>query len=225
MKHPKPSFVLICIVILTTVVDFWGCKKDPNTTEIIPVITNQPEESDTLPTMVRVVGNVFHNPIAGAEVFLFRTDEDGNSILADHRYSDEDGYCHWSQDDEIKEICVQQEGYIGVCDGGAYLSIYDLFQGFMYRKTAYAWLKFTVVDDEPLNPEIEVIGYIASLDGPPYNRYTSPDESSALITWMGDIPRELHLYHISDFDDPPIYSIDTVITVPAFDTLEFVYHY
>ncbi len=201
---------------------FWGCKKEPNVTEIIPVFPQIPEETDTLPTMVRVVGNVFLNPIAGAEVFLFRTDDDGNSILADLRYSDEDGYCYWSQDDEIKEICVQREGYIGVCDGGAYLSMYDLFQGYMYRKTAYGWLKLYVVDDPPLISQ-SYVTVSAPFDFPMIQGVS--EEHPIILKRPGDSPYNLHLSVHSTVDDSVIIGIDSMLIAPAFDTLEFVYHY
>ncbi len=201
---------------------FWGCKKDSNTTEIIPVIPNQPEETDTLPTMVRVVRGITLTPIAGAEVFLFQTDEDGNSILAEHKFTDEEGYCFWSAEDQIKEICARAEDYLGNCDGGNYGSLYDLYDGFMYPKTARAWLKLYVVDDPPTNNQTYVTVSVP-FDFPMIQGVS--EVHPLVMIRPGDSPYNLHLSVHSTIDDGVIIGLDSMLTAPAFDTLEFVFHY
>ncbi len=219
MQQPKPITVFTFLITLAVVVVFWGCKKDPGTTEIFPVI---PKETDTLPTMVRVVRGITLTPIPGAEVFLFQTDEDGHSILADHQYTDEDGYCYWDEEDEIKEVCAQADGYMGICDGGAYGLVYDLFQGYMFRKTAYAWLKVYVIDEPPVIDHI-YITVAASFDFPSIQGVS--EDNPIVIRRPGDSPYNLHLVALSTINQSLIFSIDTILTAPAFDTLEFTYHY
>lgn len=211
------SLFSIFLLILT------GCKQD---NEALSSYSGDLPQTDTVATAIRVVQSVSLIPIAGVDVFLFRSAPNGDPIYIDYRATDEDGWVHWSAEDSIEMVCAESpENYYGTCDGGAYTPLHELYQGYMYWKTAHAWLKLSVVDDEPLNPEIIAIGYVTTLDNPPYNRYISPVEPPAYIHWTGDIPRVLHLFHITDITESAVLAFDTLVQIAAFDTIDVVYHY
>lgn len=94
-----------------------------------------------------------------------------------------------------------------------------------YSLGPFAWLKVSVIDDEPLDAQVNFIGFTTPYDPAIPGLYTDADQNPIVIHWPANTAFILNLNHMVSFLESAIYSLDTAIYVNAYDTLNFVYHY
>lgn len=189
-------------------------------------VATEPADAPDPYFRVKVVEVETGVPVPDADVYLFDEAESGSGItLHDHMYSDENGDVVWLKTDSVDMICVEKSGYFNSCGTGYYLGEPPVSQG-KYEMFPYAWIRISVVDDEPLNPEI----YIEhTLNEPGLSGYhgISPDYPfiQRVIGNMNTFVNVLQLDYV-DFQEYDTLAFDHfTLNAPAFDTLDFVYHY
>ncbi|MBL0314656.1 MAG: hypothetical protein IPP69_02365 [Flavobacteriales bacterium] len=175
---------------------------------------------------VKVVEVGTEVPVPDADVYLFDEASSGSGIaLHGHMFSDENGEVTWLKTDSIDKICVQKDGYFNSCGTGLYLTEPPVSQG-KYFLYPHAWIKFSIQDDEPLNPEV-YIGHTINEPGSGSWNGIAPG-STQIVLQMGNTDeffRVVQLVSIGVAEFDTIANEAFTVNIPAFDTLEFVYHY
>lgn len=165
-------------------------------------------------------------PVPDADVYLFDEAENGTNLsFYGHMFSDENGEVSWLRTDSIDKICVQKDGYFNSCGTGLYLTEPPVSQG-TYTMYPEAWIRISVVDDEPLNPEI-IITHTLAEPGTTSNSQVWQGISHTVLS-SGNLENQFFITQMVD-DGTSGYdtlSFESITLIPtAFDTLDFVYHY
>jgi len=184
-----------------------------------PSHTSQP-----WPTSMKIVNAADMHAIPGADVYLY-TDPSGTASWPTdivHIISDDYGMVNWTEEDGVVQICVEAEGFYGECgSSGSFLDYPSIIDG-TYSMAPFAWINLTAIDEPPYDPEIYfyISGYVFQQD--PVYIYNN---ESQILAWTGGLSRELRLAAKTSYDEPALYWDTLYITVPPWDTLDFVYHY
>ncbi|MBX7053242.1 MAG: hypothetical protein K1X54_14500, partial [Flavobacteriales bacterium] len=140
-------------------------------------------------------------------------------------YTDENGDVSWLKTDSVDKICVQKDGYFNYCGSGYYLTESTLPQG-QYILNPYAWIRISVVDDEPLNPEIYLEHTLNEPGGFGFHGINEQNPYTSLV--LGNKNTIVNVLKMVDagFQEWDTIAFDQfTLNAPAFDTLDFVYHY
>lgn len=165
-------------------------------------------------------------PVPDADVYLFDEAENGTNLsFYGHMFSDENGEVSWLKTDSIDKICVQKEGYFNSCGTGYYLTEPPVSQG-TYTMYPEAWIRISVVDDEPLNPDY-FIEHSISEPGT-FGYYGIAPGYTQVRRVKGNVDKTFYMLQLLylDFELYDTLAFDEfTLNPPAFDTIDFVYHY
>ncbi len=168
------------------------------------------------------------DPIPGATVYLFSYENNSDTPSnIEIKTSDANGNVEWPCELAVSGYCAEADGCWDDCGYGYSMNMTWVADG-IYELLPKAWMKVTVIDDEPLNPEHYVrVSYIrgGSLPDVVGNGFTE------IRQCIGNRHDFLNFY-VSEWIDEEgsgyyttVYKDSLDVLVSPLDTLEYTYHY
>ncbi len=164
-------------------------------------------------------------PIEGATVYLFSYENNSDTPSnIEIKTSDANGNVEWPCELAVSGYCAEADGCWDDCGYGYSMNMTWVADG-IYELLPQAWVKVTVIDDLPLNPEHYVL--VAPIRGSSTEVMVSG--FTELMQCVGN--RNDYLYFgVSEWIDEGehwsiLYTDSLEIQVSPLDTLEYTYHY
>ncbi len=168
------------------------------------------------------------SPIEGATVYLFSYENNSDTPSnVEIKTSDANGYVDWPCELAVSGYCAESEGCWDDCGYGYSMNMTWVADG-IYELLPKAWVKVTVIDDEPLNPEQYVL--VEPIRGSS-NPEVMVSGFTEVMQCVGNRHDFLNFY-VSEWIDEEeggyysiVYKDSLDVLVSPLDTLEYTYHY